>query len=287
MRYFIFPPALRVCCLAASLLFGNICASAQSEEYSWEDTTAVSAEGEATVAVESEYEGIEREEDWETMPLPPPTLRAFRSDKLNEYRGEKKYRYEKPLPKEAMKKKDADNASGNSAFDKWLRDFGAWVASKNIGDMIALTIASLAVLLLLGGVFRGKLWSKFSPQSRSLEAAAAEAETVDIRDRVFVDAISAAANSGDFRQAVRLMYLNALKSLAQGSYIHWRINKTNYDYLTELNGSVLKPPFRELTRHYEWAIYGDFRLSETEYHDIRTLFLDFQAAVGAERRVAA
>lgn len=266
---------------ALLLLLWNISTQAQSA-----DTDTVVSYDEISDSPTSVVEGgnstdedVYYWDDWSEMPQ--PNVRTFDARKLNDYRAQKKFKYDKSVPKKTKPKQAPPQETPN-----WLKAIGNWFASKNIGDILAMLVAVLAVVLLLGATFRGKWSGVFMSKAKALEQAAIEVE-VDIRDRQFKDAISLAAQAGNYRQAVRLMYLDALKTLAEQRLILWRINKTNYDYLNELSGHSLKPVFRDLTRHYEYAIYGDFPLDTTRYEEIRNIFLDFQAAANAERRIAA
>lgn len=76
-----------------------------------------------------------------------------------------------------------------------------------------------------------------------------------------------AMNNNDTRLAVRYRYMWLLQILQQAGLIQYRNDKTNYDYYTELNDTDYKQPFKQLSRLYEYAWYGNFALSATAYND--------------------
>lgn len=66
-----------------------------------------------------------------------------------------------------------------------------------------------------------------------------------------------ALTKGERRQAIRFGYLHILQQLQFRELIRFRLDKTNISYYRELPED-LRPGFRELTRNYEFAWYGNF-----------------------------
>ena len=63
-----------------------------------------------------------------------------------------------------------------------------------------------------------------------------------------------ALKKNDYRLAVRVVYLKALRTL-----------KTNHDYLLELKSEKLKKPFSTLCYYFDYAWYGEFEVNEEAY----------------------
>lgn len=79
---------------------------------------------------------------------------------------------------------------------------------------------------------------------------------------------------GNFRLAVRLYFLGLLKELNQLGVIIWKKDKTNYDYLAELDSKDFHfDEIRKLTLAYEQVWYGEHRLTNESY---RQLFAEFE-----------
>jgi hypothetical protein len=81
-----------------------------------------------------------------------------------------------------------------------------------------------------------------------------------------------ANDNSDTRLAVRYRYMWLLQMLQEQELIRYRNDKTNYDYYTELDKTYYKQPFRQMSRLYEYAWYGNFPLSPAAYHDYTGLF---------------
>ncbi|MEO6612900.1 MAG: hypothetical protein ABIT05_10470 [Chitinophagaceae bacterium] len=81
--------------------------------------------------------------------------------------------------------------------------------------------------------------------------------------------IDKAAAAGNYRLAVRLMFLRLLKNMAEKNIIRYQQDKTNFDYLMQLHGTSYYPHFFRITRNYEYSWYGKFDISEENYGLIR------------------
>lgn len=102
-----------------------------------------------------------------------------------------------------------------------------------------------------------------------------QTETEDIHSIPFADAIAQAINQQNYRLAIRLMYLQTLKQLTDKGFINWQINKTNYEYLRELQQHPQQQMFRELTYHFEYAWYGDLPVNQQAFQGIQNVFNQF------------
>lgn len=115
---------------------------------------------------------------------------------------------------------------------------------------------------------------KFSEGTEQAEAEDVEGTDWDSR---FAQAVAA----GDTRLAVRYSYMHALQLLQARELIRYRIDKTNHDYYYELADTPFRQPFRQLSRQYEYAWYGNYPLSpeawEEYLHTFRTLKSNLKA----------
>jgi hypothetical protein len=131
-------------------------------------------------------------------------------------------------------------------------------------------IAGFAVFLViyLGnsnvGLFRKKIARASSPEE--------ELATEDIFGINYDKEINKAVVSGNLRLAVRLHYLRLLKKMADLDKIHYTQDKTNFDYLVELQPTVYYNQFFRATRNYEYSWYGQFPVSEAAYRVIKNDF---------------
>lgn len=87
--------------------------------------------------------------------------------------------------------------------------------------------------------------------------------------------IDKAAMQGNYRLAVRLMYLRLLKSMSEKNIIQYKQDKTNLDYLMQLHSTKYYNNFFSITRNYEYSWYGKFEVSEEAYRLISNEFNQF------------
>lgn len=84
--------------------------------------------------------------------------------------------------------------------------------------------------------------------------------------RDLAQAAEAAARTGDFRSAIRKLYISLLYELAERQLIELEPNATNHDYLARLSRfSVLDAPFRYLTDRFDYTWYGMYPSSPDDY----------------------
>ena len=97
----------------------------------------------------------------------------------------------------------------------------------------------------------------------------------NINEISFNDQIEKAVMAGNYRLAVRFLYLQCLKQLNDAKLIHWQIEKTNTAYINELTNSGQKQHFKLLTHQFEYVWYGGFVIDKSLYEEINTLFINF------------
>ena len=100
-------------------------------------------------------------------------------------------------------------------------------------------------------------------------------EKEDIHSIDFEQAIAEAARQGNYRLAIRLLYLRSLKNMADKGYINWQINKTNADYLREVSSRPWQPSFAQLTNSFEYTWYGGHMIDVQVFNDLQNKFQQF------------
>lgn len=88
--------------------------------------------------------------------------------------------------------------------------------------------------------------------------------------------IDKAAAQGNYRLAVRLMYLRLLKNMSEKNVINYKQDKTNLDYLMQLSSTKYYNDFFRITRHYEYSWYGKFEVTGEAYQLINKDVLQFE-----------
>lgn len=88
----------------------------------------------------------------------------------------------------------------------------------------------------------------------------------------FEKLIKESIGNGEKRIAVRYYYLWLLKIMAQNHYIEWDIEKTNSDYLYELQSPVHKEEFTYLSYLYNYIWYGEFEIDDSTFNKTEKRF---------------
>lgn len=137
---------------------------------------------------------------------------------------------------------------------KWMDHFFSVTFSR---DTRELWIGALIVFLLFVVYL---VYRKHPSWFRRLSSH--DQESMDAEDTIYgVDfdyGIASAMQGGNYREAVRLIYLQTLRWLSDNHAIDWQIYKTPSRYLREYD----RREFRLLTRHFVRVRYGNFDADE-------------------------
>ena len=88
----------------------------------------------------------------------------------------------------------------------------------------------------------------------------------------FKEIIHQAKANKEYRLTIRYYYLWLLKSLSDKEIIEWDIEKTNSDYLYEIQSPTLKENFKYLSYIYDYSWYGEFEINETDFSKAEKAF---------------
>lgn len=106
----------------------------------------------------------------------------------------------------------------------------------------------------------------------------------DIHEIDFMTAIEEAVDLGEYRKAIRLVYLHALKMLSDQHLISWERGKTNHDYLYELKSKGIQQPFSDLGYYFEFTWYGNFEADRKIYDHTFSILKDLEAKLKQDEK---
>ena len=92
----------------------------------------------------------------------------------------------------------------------------------------------------------------------------------DIHSIPFEEQIQKALDEKNYKLAVRLNYLSALKKLSDANLISWSPGKSNHEYIYELSDKRVKEDFMDLSRLFEYSWYGGFDVEKSIFEKSRT-----------------
>jgi len=197
--------------------------------------------------------------------------RQLDKDALDAYKRQPAFNYDEEMP--------AGGPSLWTRFWRWfwsLFDFSGLQSPTTFTFFkyffILIGVAALVLLVLkLNGINVLNLFRK-KPY-----ASLAYSESIENIHEIDFDAeIEKAIVVGNYRLAVRLLYLRSLKQLSDNGLINWQINKTNTDYVYELTNNQQREAFKQLTLQFEYVWYGDFLINADIFKRVNLLFNDFK-----------
>jgi len=171
---------------------------------------------------------------------------------------------------------DADNFL-TDFFDWLFRKLGSWFGieiSPFWGEVLKWTIyaafAAIAIYLLVK-LLTGEKASGITARGRETRNQVKIEET-HIQEIDLTQFIKEAIASGNYRSAVRYLYLNSLKKLSASGKIDWDFQKTNSDYYREIKDADLKAQFQKVSYLYDYIWYGEFAIDEHAFAKAQTEF---------------
>ena len=84
--------------------------------------------------------------------------------------------------------------------------------------------------------------------------------------------INEAIKQKNFRLAIRYSYLKSLKALTESDIISWEHQKTNEDYIKEIQKESIKHNFKDITKIYDYVWYGEFNIDELKFESLKIAF---------------
>lgn len=152
----------------------------------------------------------------------------------------------------------------NRQFGELLRKIFGGHFSEQYSELILICIAIVLLLLITWFVYR-KRPGLFMRSPKTALPYIVEEDTIYGVD--FQGGIADALARRDYREAIRLLYLQTLKYLSDAKRIDWQPYKT----ATQYNGEVRMPAFRELTNHFLRVRYGNFEATEQLFRTMQAL----------------
>lgn len=164
-------------------------------------------------------------------------------------------------------------------FFEWL--FGVEKAAGFLAEFfswIPYILMALLLFLLIKFILNVNASSlPFSKKNQTLVKLYGEEHIIKNED--IQQLIQNAIQQKNYRLAIRYYYLHILKILSEGEYIDWQLQKTNADYISEIEEPELKQPFGQITRLYDYIWYGGFDIDAGKYSKLETTFASLKKRI--------
>jgi hypothetical protein len=149
-----------------------------------------------------------------------------------------------------------------------------------IGNTILWILLICVVIYIVYRLFLTKGSFVFGRNKKMMNEAGPPEEGEDISTTNWEMLLQQAIGGNDTRLAIRYTYMWLLQLLQEHELIRYRNDKTNYEYYTELNGTIYKKLFQQLSRQYEYAWYGHYSIPAAAYDDYAALFNNLKNQLG-------
>ncbi len=200
-------------------------------------------------------------------------LRNFSSSKISEFKSDRRFDYgARPVVKPNFLDKILRwiaeliaKVSQYTATYAWLK----WLFYALLAGVIV-----YAILKLMGVDINKAIYRQIDRGNLPFDVLDENIHELDF-ERLIQEAI----DSKEYKKAIRLYYLFALKKLSDKQLIHWQAGKTNHNYQAELKVASIKPSFDNLGYYFDYAWYGDFTINQSLFSKVKVVFGEFKQAV--------
>lgn len=203
----------------------------------------------------------------------PVEVRQFDGQKLEDYRSDSDFQYELAKPEE-----EGALARLWTRIQNWfLRILGSGTASTiwDIAWRVGVVAAFVYFIIKLFGV---EVTTLFKPNKvNKLDYEVNEEQLHNIN---FEEEISKALGEKQWRFAIRLIYLNALKLMGDSGLLKVKKGKTNRDYLYEISGKNVEKDFERLSFIFDYTWYGHFEANDAIAAEAQDHFSNIEGVKG-------
>lgn len=214
---------------------------------------------------------------------PAGVLRRPKAGQLEKLRAQSEFQYVEPEPAQSS----SDSIWSRFWRELWRRIAGLFSGKtyETRGRYVVYTLFAAAFGYVLLRLLRLDVTGLLGRRGRALPLLY-ETLVEDIHGIDFATALAQAEQAGNYRLALRLGYLQALRHLTERGLIQWQPDKTNHDYLRELAGTPQAAGFRTLTRQFEYVWYGELPLTARQYPELREQQQSFLRQLPSSKLVA-
>jgi hypothetical protein len=210
--------------------------------------------------------------------------RSFSESRLSELRSQKDFNYDAEdnassrngrqnyKNSENRQQRRGSGGSDNSS----RRSTSSYDSDRGSANWTVILLIFAVVVLVMMVLLGLKPSFLFRRKGQQINPVAETDDAENIHAMKFETELEKAIRLKNFRLATRIMYLATLKQLSDRNMILWRPNKTNWDYVQEMNTLALKPGFRDITAAYDYAWYGEFPIDEAVFRLMQEKIAVFQ-----------
>lgn len=202
---------------------------------------------------------------------------------LKSHTDDKDFNYEENVAQETLLDR----------FLRWLRNIliKFWESIFGVGTaagflfFILYVIPSLilgVLIFLLIRFFLKVNSNRLITNSKNKASISFSEEEQIIRNEDIPSLIQSAIDAKNYRLAIRYYYLLSLKYLTDNESIEWQPQKTNEDYIKELEKETLRFDFQNITKIYDYVWYGEFKVDAIKFEALKSPFVSLHNTLNRE-----
>jgi len=174
------------------------------------------------------------------------------------------------------KKKEKTNETDRVDSSSWnMKESLTNIFNSDLGKFISI---ALIVGLLVFALFKLLIDKRTSGSKKIITAALSEnydGLEENLPETDLERFLRLALENGDYKLAIRILFLTTVQKLDELKLIHWKKDKTNLDYLREMRQNDNYARFKELTIAYEIIWYGDTTITSETYQKLNPIFKNY------------
>ena len=243
-------------------------------------------------------ENYEFQEIEETAPPTPPSApvrfedrqypkdkayekeRTFSEDPKRKYGSDDAFNYTEDKARKKKEPKEENQSTTNNSNSS-SGGSGAGIGFSFLGNLLpwilVIALVCIVIIAILRGAGMSSIGMKRYKTADAEKLLSEEEELIDEGD--FERLVARAIQNRDFRLATRYYYLWLLQKLSEKKYIEYHKDKTNSEYLFELEDKTLRSGFSYVSYIYSYIWYGEFPVDEVKFATISEKYKSFMSQI--------
>ena len=163
-----------------------------------------------------------------------------------------------------------------------LPGLGIWTEMLKITGLIILVI--ILIVLIVRLILKTKSPTRTASKHRADTSPNEKIPTALSPLELLWEHFQKAKEAGDFRECLRILYQISLKKLGENGWVKTRAEKTNREYLNEIETGAIANDFAHLTLIHEYSWYGDTEVRVSEFNTYEPQFINFINNVSLDKK---
>jgi len=157
---------------------------------------------------------------------------------------------------------------GNAAFLQGLLFF--------ISKIFPFVLGAIIIIIVLKAFLGVQLDFWNVPKKNMRNTTSLVYEDEDINQVDLEGLLHNAIENQEYRQAIRYCYLISLKQLSDKKLITYHKDKTNSEYLFEIENTATRQKFSYLSYIFNYVWYGEFSVNESDFRTVESKYQSFK-----------